>query len=134
MSERYFEISILMLTNSAEEFESSHQSNLSNRSIESSNFWDLSYQKSRQNVPRDITIYFYTEMSVYRDVIYSLDCQSKTLQQRLFVLISDSWQFRHSAELNLVLRKFNLDQENWHGRGVHFKEPVHVQKKESIFI
>ena len=41
-------------------------------------------------------------------------------------MISDFWQFRHpnSAELSLVLRKFKFHQENWHGRGIPFNEPV----------
>ena len=26
-----------------------------------------------------------------------------------------------------------LHQENWHGRGVHFNEPVQVQKVEIVF-
>ena len=60
--------------------------------------------------------------------------QSKTLQQVLFVLTSDFWQFRHSNFIwgKLNLEKFKLHRENWHGRGVHFSEPVQVQKVESV--
>ena len=55
------------------------------------------------------------------------------LQQGVFDLISDFWQFRpsNSAELSLVLRIFKLHQENWHGRGVRFNKPVQAQKVES---
>ena len=34
--------------------------------------------------------------------------------------------------MSQILRKFKLHWGNWHGRGVHFNEPVQVQMVESL--